>query len=370
MRAPSALLAVVLAMWSSCPAQAQRKTSLLPVLGAAPETGWQFGVAVMRTDRDTTDAARRPSLTMGNVVRTTKGQTRAFVDTDRWSPGNARRLFTSTIVQEFPLPFYGFGDGASEGEERFYTPRSIDARVSAWRKIAPALWATAGARFLLVDIVKADYVVDLGDGGFPPPPLGDGATASYADPFRSDAGRTVLASLGIAHDTRDNIYAPASGRYAEFTVNGASEWIGSEFEYVRAQADVRAYRRLGDAVLGWQGVAQMVRGHGVPFYEWPLVGNNTTMRGYVLGRFRDQTLLTTQAEYRTAPRGAWVFAAFGGVTLIARDWAGIGDARPLPSVGGGLRYRLDRVARSAVRVDYALGRDGQSGLYVAFNEAF
>jgi hypothetical protein len=51
------------------------------------------------------------------------------------------------------------------------------------------------------------------------------------------------------------------------------------------------------------------------------------------------------------------------------DLAG-GGARVLPSYGLGARWLLFGRSRSMVRVDYARGADGQSGLYVALNEAF
>ena len=38
--------------------------------------------------------------------------------------------------------------------------------------------------------------------------------------------------------------------------------------------------------------------------------------------------------------------------------------------GAGLRVQIDPAQRTAVRADYGRGRDGNSGLYIGFNQAF
>ena len=73
----------------------------------------------------------------------------------------------------------------------------------------------------------------------------------------------------------------------------------------------------------------------------------------------------TRSELEDLTRELGV-AAFGGVAYLP---SAAGDNRPLPSGGAGLRFRLDPRTRSTIRVDYARGASGQSGLYVAFNEA-
>jgi hypothetical protein len=96
---------------------------VLPVLGSAPETGWQFGVAtfVTRVSRDS--GTTRPSTIVGNAVRTVKAQTRVFLDTDTWWRDNTWRLVTSATWQQFPLAYFGVGDDAPAAAEEGYTPR-------------------------------------------------------------------------------------------------------------------------------------------------------------------------------------------------------------------------------------------------------
>lgn len=65
-----------------------------------------------------------------------------------------------------------------------------------------------------------------------------------------------------------------------------------------------------------------------------------------------------------------MLTGFGGGALLGRSLQGLSEGSVLPSGGAGIRFRLDPRTRSAIRVDYAVGKAGQSGLYVAFNEAF
>jgi hypothetical protein len=61
---------------------------------------------------------------------------------------------------------------------------------------------------------------------------------------------------------------------------------------------------------------------------------------------------------------------FGGAGLSAPTVADLGSARLLPTYGAALRVQIDPQQRTSVRADYGRGRDGASGLYIGFNQAF
>jgi hypothetical protein len=113
-------------------------------------------------------------------------------------------------------------------------------------------------------------------------------------------------------------------------------------------------------------------GGPAPFDQLALVGNSSFLRGYVRGRFRDRDLIAAQAEYRAPIVRRLGWAVFGGAGRIASQPADLlaRDARTLPSYGIGARWTLFSGSRSDIRVDYARAGDGQSGIYVALNEAF
>jgi hypothetical protein len=356
----------VLGIAGTSPLHAQEwKNSILPVLGSAPETGMQYGIALMRTRQPSDSLGTRPSAIIGNAVRTEKAQTRIFLDTDWWTPGNQWRFTTNSIWQEFPIGYYGIGDRTTEQSEINYTPRTLELAVTVQRRIAEARWVMLSLRRIETQLVSSDSVTsDV------LPPLGTPATYfDVGDLLPSVEGRHVVATAGIVGDRRDNIFAPREGHFVEATLGHSGSWNGSEYAYTRLRIDARGYRPMRTGVIAGQLFMQQVNGDA-PIDQLALVGNNTSMRGYAMGRFRGDATMSAQVEYRTGYRGRWGAAAFGGATMLTRSLLAVGDARLLPSVGGGVRFKMDRVTRSAIRVDFAVGASGQAGLYVAFNEAF
>jgi outer membrane protein assembly factor BamA len=332
----------------------RRSISVLPVLGSAPETGGQFGVALFVTMPPRDAATTRPSTIVGNAVRTAKSQTRIFLDTDRWSAGNRWRVVTNAIWQEFPLAYFGMGDESAEDAEEAYTPRGTELAATVHRLVAPDVWVQVGARRIEQAILRTASGGELASGTL----------------TGSAGGRTVLAMTGVVRDSRDNLFAATSGHFAELTVSAADAAIGSEFDFSRVRLDVRGYRALrGEHVVAAQVVVQGTGGDA-PFDQRALIGSNSVMRGYVPGRFRDRWSAAAQGEYRSPSVRRFSGAVFAGAAVVGPNVGDLASGRLLPTYGAGLRFRMNPVTRTTVRVDYARGTKGQGGLYVAFSEAF
>ena len=97
------------------------------------------------------------------------------------------------------------------------------------------------------------------------------------------------------------------------------------------------------------------------------LGDNQRMRGYYLGRFTDNNMITFQVELRQR-----IWRRIGGVV-----WGGAGNVfhtfrdfqwnQTLPNYGLGLRWELKK--RVNVRLDYGFGKETNSFL-LSINEAF
>lgn len=351
--------------------RAQWRTSVLPVLGSAPETGGQFGVAVFRTRQPDDSLGTRPSSLIGNAILTSKGQQRAFVEYDRWTTSNERRLQVLAIASKFPLPFYGYGDQSAR-DPMEYEPRTLELSITRSRKSGQASWRYAALRLVdtKVNSFSPNYLVDP----FPCDSLGCGLSPELDGVPRVTDYRLTLATLGWIRDSRDNLFAATSGGVFDISLTGGLEWgpgrTGPRDVLTRLRVDWRRYRPLGNGgVLAGQVTFSDAYGE-FPIDQVMLVGHHSFNRGYTMGRFRDRGMLAAQLEWRS-PTNLWNdrlgFASFAGVALLRGESR---NDRPLPSAGAGLRYRLDPRTRSTIRVDYAIGASGQKGLYVAFNEAF
>jgi hypothetical protein len=310
-------------------------------------------VAVFATKPHVVEGTRMSSI-IGNAIHTAKGQTQVFFDIDRWTANNDWRLQSLVVWRKYPLPFYGIGDDTEEDAEALFTPQGTNIMATVQRRVGPKRWVVGHVQRAESEIIKT------APGGLLEPGTITG----------SRGGRTVIASLGFITDTRDNLFSPSRGQYGEIAVAKSAEAIGSTFDFTRVRADVRAYLGLGDGhVLAGQAMAQGVSGDA-PFDQLSQIGSATVMRGYLSGRFRDNWMAAVQGEYRSKLYKQMGFAVFGGVGFVAPEAGELASARALPSVGAGFRYRLDPRTGATIRIDYARGTPGQTGLYVSFSEAF
>ncbi|WP_373065048.1 BamA/TamA family outer membrane protein [Gemmatimonas sp.] len=185
----------------------------------------------------------------------------------------------------------------------------------------------------------------------------------------SDGGRLVEPSISALRDSRDNLFAPQRGTFAQLTYTHNDDALGSPFQYDRVRIDARHYRTLtGTHVVAAQLLLLGVSGD-TPFDQLALVGGGDIMRGYARGRYRDQRLAAAQVAYRSPIVHRLGLVAIAGAGTIGRSWDTLTDARLLPTFGGGVRLQIDPRQRTAVRVDYGRGCDNSNGLYIGFNQA-
>jgi hypothetical protein len=115
-------------------------------------------------------------------------------------------------------------------------------------------------------------------------------------------------------------------------------------------------------------------GDRVPIYDLCLFGTNNDLRGYPGGRFQDRRMFATQAEYRLMfpAKGFWGrfgVVAFAGVGAVGEKFSEIGAGDLLPAGGGGVRFRLLKKYPINFRVDYGIGKVGNT-LSIGVLEAF
>ncbi|WP_411280404.1 BamA/TamA family outer membrane protein [Gemmatimonas sp.] len=331
----------------------RRRIQPLPALGSAPETGLQFGATVLAViERPAMDHARPASL-IATAIRSTKSQTRVSIEGEHWTRQNGRRVNALLAWQKFPLPYYGIGDSAAAGDKEIFTPKGVEAIAGVQQRLHGHWYVTGGIRFV--------------DQSITPDTIGVLRQRTLTG---SHGGRLVELSAGALLDSRDNLFAPQRGTFAQVTYTRNDDVLGSPFQYDRVRLDARHYRTLtGTHVLATQLLLLGVSG-STPFDQLALVGGGDILRGYSRGRYRDQRLAAAQVEYRSPIAHRVGLVAFAGAGAIGRAWDTLSEARLLPTYGGGIRVLIDPRQRTAVRVDYGLGRDSSRGLYIGFNQAF
>jgi len=180
-----------------------------------------------------------------------------------------------------------------------------------------------------------------------------------------------VAGLGliVEYDSRDNRFNPKKGRLFNVTWNDSNESLGSDFDFSSGSLEFNLYHELAPTrVIAGRGTLCMTPGDA-PFYALCSFGQGVDLRGYVAGRYRDETMATIQAEYRWRFYKKWGAVAFAGVGEVADSWSHYNLENLLPSAGVGLRFKLSETTDFNLSVDYAVGKDSDAW-YFYVGESF
>ncbi len=93
------------------------------------------------------------------------------------------------------------------------------------------------------------------------------------------------------------------------------------------------------------------------------------LRGYVAGRYRDETMLAFQSEIRWHFSKKFSVVGFAGVGEVAESVSEYDLDHLLPSFGGGIRYLLSAENGLNISIDYAYGKDSDA-VYFFVGESF
>lgn len=329
-----------------------------PTAAYSPETSWEFGISsvlVYYANRDTTN---RLSEVTGFTFVTLEQQYGAWFDHALYTQGN-RWFFLGRIrLQDFPLYYHGIGFETPRMPVALVNNRQVQVRERVLRQLYKNVFAGAEVDFQKLSRVS----FDPREGGPLELPTGRGGSSNLG------------LGVGILYDSRHNILNVRRGLFSEIAFMSYHNRWGSEYNFNTLQTDTRIFRPLGRRdVLAFQALGQFNFGD-VPFNQLALMGGESMMRGYYLGRFRDKNMVATQIEYRMLPLpfdytkrwGAAVFASAGTVFDEARE---VRLDRTLWAAGGGVRFLLFPKKDVYTRLDVAFTPEG-SGVYLFIGEAF
>ncbi len=332
---------------------------MYPTLAYAPETSWEIGFSPLYVYYAKRDTSNRLSEVNGFAFVTLENQYGIWLDHANYTHGDRWFFLGRVRIQSFPLLFHGIGNN---------TPADYTARVDAnqvWikervlRQFFPNVFF--GPEFDFQRISSVDFVparesinLDL--------PLGHEGTTNLG------------IGLGLVYDDRHNVLNVRDGNFSELAVIRYNPFWSSNYHFTTLISDTRIYRSVSKNTVWANQLFGQFNWGNVPFNQLSLMGGESLMRGYYLGRYRDRNQLAFQSEIRFLPIplgftdrfGAAVFAGAGQVypelqrfTLSNFQW----------SAGGGLRFLLFPNKDIYTRLDFALTREG-SGFYFFIGEAF
>jgi outer membrane protein assembly factor BamA len=317
-----------------------------------PETDWAFGGSAIVTFRPGRDSALHPSSLTFDAYYTIKRQFKCSIDPEIYLSGNRCLISGSVGYGKIVDRYWGVGPLTQESDSTEYVKGMFQIQIRGEVLLVGELKCGILAEFERVWMIDRSMSALLREGSTP----------------GSQGATSLGAGLAVSWDSRDNIFYPREGSYhqIEYTVFGPGSEGGSA--YRRAVVDFRTYLPLGRTLLALQ-VYGMAVGGSPPFWRLALLGGDYIMRGYYLGRYRDNVTLASQVEWRAMLLGPFGAAAFLGAGGVAASPGAFRLGQVLPSYGAGLRYMLDTTEKLTLRVDAGFGR-GSSGIYFDLREAF
>lgn len=175
--------------------------------------------------------------------------------------------------------------------------------------------------------------------------------------------------LNALYDTRNNVYYPTTGVKIDGKWINYAEWFGNDAEANKIKATYNQYFGMRDKkdVLAARFASTFGLGN-IAFEQETVVGGDD-IRGYSEGKYRGDTVLSVQAEYRLNFANRMGLVGFAGLaTLYGSDNEDF-NGELLPGGGVGVRYRAFKTPKLNIGLDAALGKDDW-GVYFRIGEAF
>jgi outer membrane protein assembly factor BamA len=346
-----------------------------PVLTYGPTSGFGIGVAGNMAVYRGFPGTTRISSIVASVTATTKEQVlvnakinSSALDNRRHFEGDNRLYWTSQKT-------YGLGTATAESavvDQKYDYFRFYE---TLYQRVAPNAYLGAGLLYSNHRDVRPGE--GEAEAAWPSSPY---VLYSEQHGFDPKAQTSAGASLSALVDSRDGPINPSRGWYANLTyraffegfLGGASNWQQLSYDgrtYLRLTPDARhrlAFWLSGDFVVA--GTA--------PYLDLPATGMDTygrAGRGYPQGRFRGQSLVYGEAEYRwtVTKNGLFGMVAFVNTETLSSKETGekLFDSFAT-GAGFGFRLMLNKRSQTNLCLDIGWGKDGASAVYFAVQEAF
>lgn len=264
----------------------------------------------------------RPDISGLGGLAAQNGTWAAFAgDASRWLDGRLRTLAGAGVGQA-NLSFYGLGFERADFEREVGYSLAFGAVVAQanWQLAPASPWA-AGLRYVYASVTPKLRDEPLFPG------LADRITVRVSAP-------TAI----VEFDTRDNVFTPTRGVYAEGSLLASREALGASDNFERFQQVLMGWVPLTRSLtLGLRGEYAW-SSDGTPFFLRPFVA----MRGVPALRYQGDQMGSLQAELRWQFSDRWSAVAFGGTGKTRTERKAFVATQDVASGGVGFRYELAR----------------------------
>lgn len=324
----------------------------IPVVITEPAIGYGGGLFGMflRPREDAGDAGwSRPDISAIGGIGTENGTRAAFGgDVSRWFDGRLKTL-AGIGSGRVNLDFFGLGLASpSLDEPARYTLQFHGALAQANWQLEPKSPWSVGLRYVYADV---------------DPSLRETPAFPLAAP---NARVTVSAPTAILeYDSRDNVFTPLRGVYAESALLTSREALGSTDNFERFEQILIGYCPLADRMTLGARASYAWSSDGTPFFLRPYIG----LRGVPAMRYQGDQVASLELEGRWQFHGRWSLVAFGGGGWARSNGDAFSATRTVGSGGVGFRYELASKFGLHVGADVAHSA-GTTAIYLQVGNAW
>jgi outer membrane protein assembly factor BamA len=357
-------------------------TSILPIPGYNPALGFVIGAGISTNFLSGTANKTHLSNILANATITTRNQfnfyarNMIFLKDDEWVlQGDWRWLI-------FSQPTYGLGINFNEApnataKEEPMKFNYVRFYQTLYKKILGPWYAGIG-----INIDRHYSIVDqLLDTSIANQYLTAHYNYSTLNKIRQDQYASVGISLNLLYDTRDNSVNPKKGQYAKMTFRINNEIFGSTRSHNTLYYEYRTYwnptkKLVRPHIIGFWTMGILLMSGKQPYLEMPGIGwdmYNRTGRGYIQGRIRGENMWYGETEYRfpISKNGLLGGVGFFNLTTATNEAKQQKLANEFAAgYGFGLRIKMSKKTNTNIAIDYGMGRNGSSGVFVNLLETF
>lgn len=260
------------------------------------------------------------------------------------------RTLVGAATGKVNLDFYGVGSGLSSIDRKLSYSLQFSGAVAqvSWQLAPKSPWA-----------VGVRYVYARVDPTLQNEPL---------LPNAAERARVQVSAptATLEFDTRDNIFTPTRGIYAETSYLAAREALGSSDDFDRLQQIAMGWWPLSKSTtLGARGNYTW-SSKGTPFFLRPFI----QLRGVPAMRYQGEQMASVEMEGRLRLEGRWSGVAFGGYGAARTERENTTSTKDVVSGGLGIRYTISRKFGLDVGVDVARSPETTAVYLVVGNSWF
>jgi hypothetical protein len=324
----------------------------IPIVITEPAVGYGGGAAGMFL-RPRTEAGEEgwsfPDISAVGGFATKNGTWGAFAgDATRWLEGRLRTLVGAGTGQ-VNLDFYvlGFDPSSLDQKVRYSLQFTGGVAQVNWQLAPKSPWAI-GVRYAYANVeprLRDEPIF---------PGLADRVRVKVSAP-------TAI----LEFDSRDNVFTPTRGIYAETSWLASREALGASVDFERFQQIAMGWHPLPNDVTLGARVNYAWSSDGTPFFLRPFV----QLRGVPAMRYQGDQAASVEVEARWQLFDRWSVVGFGGYGWARSSQGNFTATRNVGSGGAGFRYELARKFGLHAGIDVAHS-PGTTALYFIVGNAW